>query len=95
MGVFLSLQERSAAETFPYCSIRKLLREASKVAILEVRIMRKIRAEGWKRMLTIVLVLTGDVQEARMAEAYLRENYLGGGYERILVYCGEDAAALA
>ncbi len=93
--MFLSLQERSAAETFPYCSIRKLLREASKVAILEVRIMRKIRAEGWKRMLTIVLVLTGDVQEARMAEAYLRENCLGGGYERILVYCGEDAAALA
>ena len=29
-------------------------------------------------MLTIVMLLTGDVQEACMAEAYLRENYLGG-----------------
>ena len=54
--------------------------------------MRKIRAERWKRMLTIVLLLTGDSQEARMAQTYLRENYSGEEYERILVYCGEDAA---
>ena len=46
-------------------------------------------------MLTIVLLLTGDVQEARMMQAYLQENYPGEEYERILVYCGEDAEALA
>ena len=42
-------------------------------------------------MLTIVMLLTGDVQEARMVRAYLQENYPGEEYERILVYCGEDA----
>ena len=46
-------------------------------------------------MLTIVLLLTGDSQEARMAQTYLRENYSGEEYERILVYCGEDAATAA
>lgn len=56
--------------------------------------MRKIRAERRECMLTIVLLLTGDLQEARMVQAYLRENYLGEEYERILVYCGEDAAAV-
>ena len=46
--------------------------------------MRKIRAERWKRMLTIVLLLTGDSQEARMAQTYLRENYSGEEYEQDL-----------
>ena len=36
-------------------------------------------------MLTIVMLLTGDVQEARMVRAYLQENYPGEEYERILV----------
>ena len=45
-------------------------------------------------MLTIVMLLTGDVQEARMVRAYLQENYPGEEYERILVYCGEDAEAV-
>ena len=45
-------------------------------------------------MLTIVMLLTGDVQEARMVRAYLQENYSGEEYERILVYCGEDAEAV-
>ena len=46
--------------------------------------MRKIRAERWKRMLTIVMLLTGDVQEARMVRAYLQENYSGEEYEQDL-----------
>ena len=45
-------------------------------------------------MLTIVMLLTGDVQEARMVRAYLQENYSGEEYERILVYCGENAEAV-
>ena len=45
-------------------------------------------------MLTIVMLLTGDVQEARMVRAYLQENYPGEEYECILVYCGEDAEAV-
>lgn len=45
-------------------------------------------------MLTIVLLLTGDLQEAQMAGVYLRENYAGEEYERILVYCGEDSAVV-
>ncbi len=45
-------------------------------------------------MLTIVMLLTGDVQEARMVRAYLQENYPGEEYERILVYCGENAEAV-
>lgn len=45
-------------------------------------------------MLTIVMLLTGDVQEACMVRAYLQENYPGEEYERILVYCGEDAEAV-
>ena len=35
-------------------------------------------------MLTIVMLLTGDVQEARMVRAYLQENYSGEEYERDL-----------
>ena len=45
-------------------------------------------------MVTIALLLTGDLQEAQMAQAYLRENYREAEYERIFVYCGEDAAAV-
>lgn len=46
-------------------------------------------------MLSIVLLLTGDLQEARMVQAYLRENYSGGEYERMIVYCGEDESVVA
>ena len=56
--------------------------------------MRRIRAERRERMVTIALLLTGDLQEAQMAQTYLRENYREAEYERIFVYCGEDAAAV-
>lgn len=45
-------------------------------------------------MLSIAVVLTGDLQEAQMVKRYLSENYKAKAYERILVYCGKDEAAL-
>lgn len=47
-------------------------------------------------MLTIICLLTGDVQEARMARAYLLHEYSAKErYEWILIYCGTDEEALA
>lgn len=46
-------------------------------------------------MLTVLLLLTGDLQEARMMQAYLHENYPQGDCERIFMYCGNDPAVLA
>lgn len=46
-------------------------------------------------MLTVLLLLTGDLQEARMMQAYLHENYPQGDCEKIFMYCGKDPAVLA
>jgi len=46
-------------------------------------------------MLTVLLLLTGDLQEARMMQAYLHENYPQGDCEKIFMYCGNDPAVLA
>ena len=72
------------------------MREARKVVILKDSVGYEKDSRGRREyMLTIVLLLTGDMQEARMAQAYLHENYMGDEYERLLLYCGRDEEALA